>query len=147
MLPVTLKITNRFLAIAKPFIYNPERITTEFRVTDTGEPSSEAQATGLFTTVTYAKRLVAVEGNNGKYSIQTFCASGDHDSDMAAKSAHTAFETVRKSLFGYPDGDLTRDEAIAALKQFEDTYPQKTDPQLSGKIPHVTILNTEQHNL
>lgn len=103
-----------------------ERLTTQFCVVYRSERG-----------LTASDRLVAQQGQNGLYKVSAYREVYDWDGGANAPDP-LDWTTKLSALFngGYPDGDLTRDEALKELAKFEEKHPRDANISLKGRIPY-----------
>jgi hypothetical protein len=114
----------------------PERLTTEFRVTEKAPKPKNLDHASEATT---CKRLIATEGRNGLYAVTEHARTYDFYGGGDFGDPHDFINETLASMVGYPDGTLSREGAIEQLREFEERHPDKDgENHLKGRIPHYS---------
>lgn len=133
MLPALTKIW-KSVAGVDVLGFEAERFSTRFHVTGTFDASGPHTSAG-----TDNQRLIAEQGRNGLYRVSKQTERHDNYGGVAGGQSTGFLRDLVAYAFGYPKGDLIREDAIRQLAEFERDYPDLSrDVPVKDTIPHYT---------
>ncbi len=116
---------------------SPVRMTTDFKVVSRGERPDVEHASF----VTMEQRLVAIEGKNNLFQIHTDTCTYDLYGGGSSLNPERLGSILKAFFVGFPEGDLTKGEAIEKLSEFEGQYPESNKLHSHRKqCPHYSQI-------